>query len=90
MVPNGSRKYMQVDTGRSTLSVERESKRISMIDEIEKKEVIDLILLTFRWKVRSRKLNRVVSECFHVKSTFWMRLQIQFLSDLRCRQRHSF
>lgn len=28
MLPEGSRKYMQVETGRSTLSVERERERV--------------------------------------------------------------
>lgn len=50
------------------------------------KERLDLI--TFGREVRGGEMNGVISECFSVKATFWMRKQIQFPSDLRRRQRH--
>ena len=43
----------------------------------------------FRRELRGGKMNGMVSECFDVEATFWVRLQIQLLRYLWCRQTHS-
>ena len=40
------------------------------------------IHFVFGGELRGRKLDGMVSECLHVKPTFWVRLQIQLLRYL--------